>query len=108
MLGHVTSLDALPVVTHDRDFDPEVVLALLPAPANVGHVLGFCRGRAEVEGAHVVQGGRRWGFSFNFESIFGSEHTEHDIVSHHIKVPRDHGSLVCVLDENFMDLRKLC
>ena len=106
MLGHVTSLDALPVVTHDGDLHPEIVLALLPAPADVGHVLGLRRGGPKVERAHVIQGRRRRWFSIQFESIFGSEHAEHDVVFHHIKVPSDHGSLVCVLDEDFVNLQK--
>ena len=39
VLGHVTALDALPVVTDDGDLHPVVVLAFPPAPANVAVVL---------------------------------------------------------------------
>ena len=35
VLGHVTALDTLTIVTHDRNLDSEVVLALAPASTNV-------------------------------------------------------------------------
>ena len=40
------------------------------------------------------------------ESFLGPEHTEHHVVPHHIKVPRDDGALVRVLDQNLVDLHK--
>ena len=48
VLCDVTALDALPVVADDGDLDTEVVLALPPAPPDVGVVLRL-RGWSQVE-----------------------------------------------------------
>ena len=105
MLGHVTALNALAVVTNYGDLDSEIVLALLPTPANVGEMLWLSSLGGQIERSNVVEVGGRRGLPVEFESIFCSEHTEHDIMFHDIEVPCNDGPFICVLDENFVDLQ---
>ena len=39
------------------------------------------------------------------ESFLGPEDAEHDVVFHHIEVPRDDGAFVRVLNENLVNLK---
>merc|ERR1719369_289656 len=99
-LGHVTALDAFTVVADDGRLGAVVFLPVCPPPPDPAVLLGV---HGAAHPLDALLGAARHS-SLPPYSLHSPEDAEHDVMSHHVKVPSYHRTTVRIFHQDFVHL----